>query len=255
MAKLADIIKYLDLETRRADFKDFEGAFNGLQFGEENSSADVSKICCAVDAGLYQFERAKKIGAGLIIVHHGMLWNGAAPYTGAHFQKLKTLFEGGVRLYSSHLPLDAHDVYGNNAQIAAALGLKVERGCFEYYGNLIGKIAPAPAGGRAELAKRLKKLFGASYKAVEFGSKSPKKIAICSGSASESVFHLKEEGVDTLVTGELKEHFFEVARDLKLNLYPCGHYATECFGVKALCAAAAKKFGLDWEFIGVDNPL
>ena len=41
-----------------------------------------------------------------------------------------------------------------------------------------------------------------------------------------------------------------MAQELGLNLYPCGHYATEVFGVQALARETAAKFGLDWTFIG-----
>jgi putative NIF3 family GTP cyclohydrolase 1 type 2 len=47
-------------------------------------------------------------------------------------------------------------------------------------------------------------------------------------------------GVDTLVTGELREEWFNRAQEHKLNLYLCGHYATEVHGVKALAAELAK---------------
>ena len=42
------------------------------------------------------------------------------------------------------------------------------------------------------------------------------------------------QGADTLITGELKQHHFNLAQELELNLYACGHYATETFGVDAL---------------------
>ena len=62
-------------------------------------------------------------------------------------------------------------------------------------------------------------------------------------------------GADTLVTGELREEFFNRAQEEKLNLYLCGHYATEVHAVQALAAELAKKFRLPWEFIATDNPL
>ena len=66
---------------------------------------------------------------------------------------------------------------------------------------------------------------------------------------------LKREGVDTLVTGELREEWFNVAQEQRLNLYLCGHYATEVHGVQALAAELAAKFRLPWEFIPTENPL
>ena len=57
------------------------------------------------------------------------------------------------------------------------------------------------------------------------------------------------------ITGEVKEHFFNRAQEERLNLYLCGHYATEVFGVCALAEELAARFGLPWEFIATHNPL
>ena len=46
-----------------------------------------------------------------------------------------------------------------------------------------------------------------------------------------------------------------MAQELGLNLYPCGHYATEVFGVRALAAELAEKFGIEWTFIDQPCPL
>jgi putative NIF3 family GTP cyclohydrolase 1 type 2 len=40
-----------------------------------------------------------------------------------------------------------------------------------------------------------------------------------------------------------------MAQELGLNLYPCGHYATEVFGVQALAAEVADAFSIEWCFI------
>jgi putative NIF3 family GTP cyclohydrolase 1 type 2 len=62
-------------------------------------------------------------------------------------------------------------------------------------------------------------------------------------------------GIDTLICGELREHHFSVAQALNLNLYSCGHYATERFGIATLGELVAKKFSLDCDFIEMNNPL
>ena len=72
--------------------------------------------------------------------------------------------------------------------------------------------------------------------------------------AAGNVPELLSAGVDTLITGELREDCFNRAQEEKLNLYLCGHYATEVHGVKALAAELAKKFKLPWEFIATENP-
>ena len=57
------------------------------------------------------------------------------------------------------------------------------------------------------------------------------------------------------MTGELREEWYNFAEEHGLNLYCCGHYATEVHGIRALAAAAATYFNLPWEFIPTDNPL
>jgi putative NIF3 family GTP cyclohydrolase 1 type 2 len=100
----------------------------------------------------------------------------------------------------------------------------------------------------------LEKLY-ARVIAIECGGERPAVIGFCSGSGNSAVPELAREGVDTLVTGELREEWFNVAQEQRLNLYLCGHYATEVHGVKALAAELAAKFGLPWEFIATENPL
>jgi putative NIF3 family GTP cyclohydrolase 1 type 2 len=90
---------------------------------------------------------------------------------------------------------------------------------------------------------------------IEYGSAQPTHVAFCSGSGNSAIPELVKEGVDTLVTGELREEWFTVAQEHGLNLYLCGHYATEVHGVKALAAELSVKFGLPWEFIATENPL
>ncbi len=84
---------------------------------------------------------------------------------------------------------------------------------------------------------------------MEFGSANPSKVAILSGSGQSAVNKILDAGSDTLVTGELKQQHFNLAQELGLNLYACGHYATETFGVNALAKEVADKFNLPYEFI------
>jgi putative NIF3 family GTP cyclohydrolase 1 type 2 len=53
----------------------------------------------------------------------------------------------------------------------------------------------------------------------------------------------------------LREEWFNYAQEQRLNLYLCGHYATEVHGVRALAAELARRFRLPWEFIATGNPL
>jgi dinuclear metal center YbgI/SA1388 family protein len=247
---LHDLVDYCDQRTRRSAFKDAPASFNGLQVGNDGR---VTKIGAAVDAGLAPFQKAVAAGIDFLIVHHGMYWDMPRPLTGAVYERVAALVRGNCALYSNHLPLDAHPEIGNNALIARQLELKPMRGFLPREGENIGLIA-AGAPDRAALRGKLEKLYDRVV-ALEYGSIRPVQIALCSGSGNSAVPELEREGVDTLVTGELREAWFNVAQEQRLNLYLCGHYATEVHGVKALAAELGGKFGLPWEFIATENPL
>lgn len=250
MSRLADLVAYCDRRTRRAAFKDFPGAVNGLQVANDGR---VSKIGAAVDAGLMPFARAAAAGVDFLIVHHGLFWSPPRPVTGAAYARLSTLLRANCAVYSSHLPLDAHPRIGNNAAIARQLGCRGHRTFLVHEGEAIGRIAPWGRP-RAALRRRLERLYPRVV-AIECGSARPREIAFCSGSGNSAVPELAAAGVDTLVTGELREECFTLAQELRLNLFLCGHYATEVHGVQALAAELAEKFRLPWEFIATENPL
>ena len=250
MPTLSDLVDYCDKRTRRADFKDAPGAFNGLQLA---NGGRVTKIGAAVDAGVVPFRRAVEQGVDFLIVHHGMYWDMPRPLTGAAYDRVSVLIRGECALYSNHLPLDAHPEIGNNALLARQLGLAPARGFMPNEGGDIGLIASS-ALPRADLRTRLEALYPRVI-AVEFGSDRPLEVAICSGSGNGALPAAMAAGVDTLVTGELREEHFNRAQEERLNLFLCGHYATEVHAVKALAAELSEKFGLPWVFISTENPL
>ena len=250
MPTLSDLVTYCDTLTRRTSFQDAPGAFNGLQV--ENDGR-VTKIGAAVDAGLVPFQKAVEAKVDFLIVHHGAYWDMPQTLTGPVRLRFKSLLDANCALYSSHLPLDAHPVIGNNALILGQLGLSRSGGFAPNEGGDIGALA-SYGKHRSQLRARLEALYPRVI-AIEYGSESPGTIAVCSGSGNSALKELAGSGVDTLVTGELREEWFNVAQERRMNLYLCGHYATEVHAVQALAAELSARFNLPYEFITTDNPL
>ncbi len=96
---------------------------NGLQVeGKET----VQKIVTGVTASQALLDEAVRLQADAVIVHHGYFWKGESPVIrGMKRNRLKTLLANDINLYGWHLPLDAHPELGNNAQLAALLGITV----------------------------------------------------------------------------------------------------------------------------------
>lgn len=245
MIALSEITKFCDELTGRKEYKDFPGANNGLQI--ENNGF-VTKIGAAVDAGLHPFMGSVQRDIDFLIVHHGLFWTPVSSYTGVHYRKLKLAFDHNLAVYSSHLPLDGHPEIGNNVLLAETLGLEASRFFLEHEGKPIALLADCPFG-IEKLCDRMRKVFPGTFHAITFGSTHPTKVAVLTGSGRSALPYLKEQGTDTLITGELRQEHFNFAQEHELNLLLAGHYATETFGVKALAAAVAGHFGLPWEFV------
>ncbi|MGJ8639151.1 MAG: Nif3-like dinuclear metal center hexameric protein [Opitutaceae bacterium] len=246
MPTLDEIVKFCDTRTHQKEIKDFDGAYNGLQL---ENSGEVTKVGAAVDVGQRPIEAAIAAEVDFLICHHGLFWTPPTPITGISYKKVKTAIDGNLAIYGSHLPLDCHPEIGNNVLLAKALGLKKIGSFLNYEGNDIACIAKGPLDGLEEITDKLKELFPSTYQAIEYGSKNPSRVAILTGSGQSAVAHLKENGIDTLITGELRQHHFNMAQELGLNLYPCGHYATEVFGVQALAKEVAARFRIEYEFL------
>jgi dinuclear metal center YbgI/SA1388 family protein len=245
---LPQIVAHCDQLLRTAAIGDYDGAVNGLQV--ENSGR-VTRIAATVDASLATVKLAIAAKADLLIVHHGLFWSKPQPWTGKRRELLQLLVENDLAIYSSHLPLDAHPRLGNNAQLAAALGLKNLKPFFFSHGQNIG-LKTSVKISRAELAKRIERATGAKPKIIPGGGEICGRIGIVTGGAGGELKQAAAEGVDTFITGEGPHWTYALAEELGLNVFYGGHYATETFGVKALAAELAKKFKLPWKFL--DHP-
>ncbi|MCC5025839.1 MAG: Nif3-like dinuclear metal center hexameric protein [Candidatus Synoicihabitans palmerolidicus] len=250
MVYLEDLVAYCNERTRITAYHDAPGAKNGLQVPNRGT---VTKIGAAVDAGLGPFRSAVKAGVDFLIVHHGMYWDMPQLLTGPVYDRVSTLIEGNCALYSNHLPLDGHPEIGNNALLAAQLGLVPDQPFMIIDGEAVGYSAPW-TGTRSKLQTQLESHYDRVVP-IRCGSESPHRIAFCSGSGNSAMKELIKTGIDTMVTGELREEWFNVAQERGINVFLCGHYATEVHAVQALAAELATKFNLPWEFIRTGNPL
>jgi dinuclear metal center YbgI/SA1388 family protein len=247
-ASLAQIVQHCDRVLRTAEIGDYSGAANGLQV--ENNGR-ISRIAAAVDASLATVKMAVSAGADLMIVHHGLFWGPAHPWTGKRYELLSLLLKNNLAIYSSHLPLDAHPKLGNNAALCAALGLKSLRPFFPSHGQPIGFQAKANIP-RAELARRLRRAVGDDPVLIPGGPAVCRRIGVVTGGAGSDLKAAASEGVDTFVTGEGPHWTFAFAEELGINVLYGGHYATEVFGVKLLAAELSRRFRVPWEFL--DHP-
>lgn len=256
MVALADIINYCDNLLESGQFKDY--CPNGLQV---EGRQQVKKIVTGVTASQALIDAAVDAKADMLLVHHGFFWSGESPnITGMKQRRIKRLLQADISLVAYHLPLDAHPILGNNAQLARKLGLEIEgrfggdgSQAIAMHGRLPEKLAASEFAGKlGEILERPALHIPADPASTGTPIQT---VAWCTGAAQSYLPLAVELGVDAFVTGEVSEQTTHIARECGVHFYAAGHHATERYGVKALGEHLEQHFELNQQFIDIDNPI
>ncbi len=249
MITLKELVAYTDELLQSARFKDY--APNGLQV---EGRGEVRMVVTGVTACQALLDAALERRADVILVHHGYFWRGEpAVVTGARRRRLRTLLVNDVSLLAYHLPLDAHPELGNNAQLARRLGLEIEGPMNAEGLGVVGRL-PAPTAPDA-LAQQLEAVLGRAPLRVGGEDRPLRRVALCTGAAQDSIEQAIALGADAFISGEISERTVHAAREGGVQYYAAGHHATERFGVQALGAHLAARFGLRHDFVEIENPV
>lgn len=262
---LEEIVEYLDRYLRVREVPDYPGAWNGLQV---ENRGHIDRLVAAVDAsqatidgvvalldrdeGDVGFSGDRDHGSPLVLVHHGLFWDGTPSVTGRRYRRLRSLLANDIALYAAHLPLDVHAEVGNNAVLARQLGLDIQGTFGDHKGAPIGVWGTPPAGlaTRDALVRRLQEVLGLGEppRVIAGGPAQLARVGVVTGGAGTMTPQAAASGLDTFITGEGAHHTFFDAMEGGVNLVYAGHYATETVGVRALAEHLAGRFGLPFVF-------
>ncbi|UVK77511.1 MAG: radiation resistance protein YbgI [Sodalis sp. Fse] len=222
---------------------------NGLQV---EGSQEVKRIITGVTASQALLDVALDQKADAVIVHHGYFWKNESPViNGMKHRRLKTLLVNNINLYAWHLPLDVHPELGNNAQLAAALDIRVT--------GLLEPLVPhgefsAPLDGEALRHRLTQKLKRSVLHCNENAPTQIKQLAWCTGGGQGFIELAARAGMDAFISGEVSEQTIHISREMGLHFYAAGHHATECGGIRALGEWLARQHNVDVIFIDIANP-
>jgi dinuclear metal center YbgI/SA1388 family protein len=250
MSKSVDLASYTDELLNTESTPDYPNAVNGLQL--ENRSP-VRGIAAAVDFSTRAIHGVIEKEANFLIVHHGMFWGGVGPFSGPSYRTLHMLMENDIAVYSSHLPLDRHPTLGNNALLAAELGL-TPTGLFARFQDVfigVGGESDIETASLVTRAQIFAKSYGEIRTSVIASDHRTRKWGICTGAgaSAETLSEAISAGIDTLIVGEGPHWTAIHAEEHGLAIIYAGHYATETLGVRALARHLADRFELPWSFI------
>ena len=235
----------------------FEWDRVGLLAGDP--AATVDSVLVAVDPTRAGLERAREMGATVLLTHHPAFLEPLEAVTAAE-GAAGIVFDAarhGVALVNCHTNMDRAPS-GADA-LPVLLGLTMTS-ALEPEGDdparpRAGRICSpgrgsATLGGLAALvAERLAvrpRVWGVAETAV-------KRIAIAPGSGRSFLAAAFAAGCDTLVTGELRYHEAREALESGLRIIEAGHDATEWPLTRALAAIAATAPGLDTASVVLDE--
>ena len=245
----AELLRYLDTLLEVARFKDY--CPNGLQV---EGRGQVRRIVCGVTASQALLDAAVVRGADAVLVHHGYFWRGEdGRVTGMRRKRLATLIGHDINLIAYHLPLDAHSELGNNAQLGRLMGWEPDGRFGDQDLGWTGALAHPLR--LDALARSAAARLGREPLMLGEGSQEVRRVAWCTGGAQGFFEQAIATGVDCFVSGEVSEQTTHLARESGVAYLAIGHHASERYGVQALGAHLAREFGIEAEFVEVDNPV
>ncbi|HKE81501.1 MAG TPA: Nif3-like dinuclear metal center hexameric protein [Solirubrobacteraceae bacterium] len=253
MAACADILAHLEELLDPSAYDDYGP--NGLQVPGRD---EIQTIVTGVSANAELFTRAREEGADLVLVHHGLFWQGPPrPLDRPAKRRLQLLFDADMALVAYHLPLDGHLEVGNNALLARRLGARDLAPFAAHKRATIGVRASFGVDGisPAELVARVRDATDREPLAFTEGPDPVRTIGIVSGAGADHLEEAIAEGLDAFVTGEPIERAMARAREAGVHFVAAGHYATETFGVRALGDRLAERFGVRHIYVDVPNPI
>ncbi|MFA6235695.1 MAG: Nif3-like dinuclear metal center hexameric protein [Bacteriovorax sp.] len=255
MIKLSELELFLKTLLKPELYDDY--CPNGLQI---EGRTEVKKILFAVSATRESTDHAARVGADVLIVHHGVFWkfHGSCTLTGPFARRLFPLIKNEINLLGYHLPLDGHPEIGNAATLAKMIGL----GSLESFGAYKGAstgikgIFSSPVK-PLEIKKMLNEKLNHPilYSNPPDAQKEIASIGIITGGANSEWREAKKLGLDAYITGEMSEHDYHESRESGIHMFAGGHHATEKFGIQSLMNLIQKEFpSLECSFLDSENP-
>jgi dinuclear metal center YbgI/SA1388 family protein len=249
MSSLNRLVAYTNELLSVDEFKDY--APNGLQVEGKH---EIHRLLSGVTATMDLIDAAIEHQADVLLVHHGWFWNKENPcVVGMKKQRLQKLMCHDISLLAYHLPLDAHPILGNNAQLAELFGFTTE-GVMDSQGiGNFGRLREYMS--LEDFGEKIEKGLNRKPLLISGGDHAIRRIAWCSGGAQDWIHKAIELGVDAFISGEISESTVHIAKESGIHYIAAGHHATERYGVKTLGDHLAAKHGLAHTFIDIDNPV
>ncbi len=207
-----------------------------------DAGEDIKGVLFTLDLTFVAIERAKAIGANLILCHHPAIYGKISDVridderlTGS---KIVQCLKAGISVIAMHLNLDTVDggiddslmhgvalAAGEDFPLPLSVMHPVEGGGY-------GKAYDLPKISVAKLAENIKKEFSSSRVLYYGGEKTVKRAASCCGAGAdeESILFAAKAGANVFISSDFKHHLLGLAMEKGMGVIVLTHYSSENYG-------------------------
>ncbi len=209
---------------------DLQEEWDNCGYQVNASGEEVTSVLVTLEITNEIIDEAVEHGANFILTHHPMLFHSVKKVMQDDVvgNYIIRLIENGISVYTCHTNFDKLDG-GNNDYIGGLLELEHIRP-FDRDNGFCRKGNTPFETTFLELTHKAAQAFGIEeryFKTVGDLGRTVDTIGWCSGAGSEFLQAAKEEGCDLFITGDLKYHEAQLAKEMGLCVLDAGHYGSE----------------------------
>lgn len=208
------------------------------------TDGEIHRVLIALEINEQVIDEAIAVRAEVILTHHPLLFSPLREVdcnTVIGNQMIK-LIQNRISVYATHTPFDKcsggnNDYIGKLLQLQDVQPMETDTEGFCRCGLLAQGMTAADFAGYAAEALGIDQRY---FSFAGMPDDRIHKIGWCSGAGAEFLDAAFDAGCDLFLTGDVKYHTAQHARDIGMNLLDCGHYATEaifCENMKELLTA------------------
>ncbi|MGN1414555.1 MAG: Nif3-like dinuclear metal center hexameric protein [Anaerovoracaceae bacterium] len=227
----------------------------GLQENWDNSgfqiklgNPDITRVLVSLEVTDSVISEAEAYGAELILCHHPMIF---APVHNIDDKSvignyICRVIKSGISVYATHTPFDKC-AGGNNDYLASKLHLNhVE----PLPGDETGICRMGLTDGEYTVCEFVRQTANRlsqdvrQYRVTGDVLDRVKTVGICTGAGAEFMETAYEAGCDLFVTGDVKYHTAQLAREMGMNVLDIGHYGSEILFTENMAEWLRRETGL-----------
>jgi len=233
--KMSELIAEIEVIAPREIEEEWDNS--GMQINMGNQ--EVNRVLIALEITKSVIAEAMMKDVDFIITHHPLLFSkiDVVDYNTITGNYVIDLIKAGISVYSAHTTFD--DTFGgNNEYLADILGLsrirRIKNKRFAMKGDdreyVVGRMGNFSELITMEAACRLvEEALGVKgeLKTVGDQNKIISTVGLCTGSGGDTMAAAIKNGCDLFITGDVKHHEAQIAREKGICLIDAGHYGTE----------------------------